>query len=282
MIVGGVIMSRREDLNRIEVINKGDKVIFINTYSWDDRNYDIKYFNETSKVKHVILSGEKKQVTIDNVVIGENYTYVVSRKDVIGKIMYKSTKYNIMAMWKKYVVLIGASIGKTWNLPFLALRKNNINVDYGYRGTDSFDKEEVIMKLLNTKIRPDIVIIKECAAYFPRDTNESIRKILVWVELLQKENIVPVLATTVPVTKYNDNNNKGRQNSINEFNNMIREYAYKNGLPVLDLQQVVEDKSEKHYLREEFAATDGLHLNKRAYNEFLDEEIMNIAANEYY
>lgn len=277
-ISGGASVIRRDLPVEIEFVNRGNRITVINTLSWDKKNYDIRMHDDRGNSRNLVLSGIKKEISIDNIMQGSNYTFLVSRNDVLGKIRYRTREYQNLAMNKPYVVLVGASIGKAWMFPGIPGRVNRKDMDFGYRfGAQGFDKEDVLTDILSLDTIPDIILIKECAAYFPRDQKESMDKIIEWVNNLKKGNIVPVLATTVPVTLANDRLFPGRQDSINVFNSGIREYASRYNIAVLDLQEMLEDKSGGRYLRDEYALDDGLHLNKEAYR-VLDQAAMSVVS----
>ncbi len=142
---------------------------------------------------------------------------------------------------------------------------------FGYRfGERGFDKEDVLQELARSEARPVAIIIKECAAYFPRDIHESITRIEMWIDLARGAGIVPILATVPPVTKDHDDANPGRQESISAFNKGIRELGDRYSLTILDLNRALSDNSAQHYLRRDYATPDGLHLKETAYLNSLD------------
>ena len=75
-----------------------------------------------------------------------------------------------MEMDRKHVVLLGASVGREWNITSLPERLNNQNYAFEYVGFSGFDKSEALKEIFTREEnKPDIVILKECAAYFPGD-----------------------------------------------------------------------------------------------------------------
>ena len=96
------------------------------------------------------------------------------------------------------------------------------------------------------------------------------RMIKAWVKMIQAKEIIPVLATVVPITQEREQKKIGTQKSINEFNNCLREYANENNLEVLDLQKSLDDGTEGRYLRNTYANPDGLHLRESTYLHVLD------------
>ena len=73
----------------------------------------------------------------------------------------------------KRVILIGASVGRAWDFPDLPARLGRDDYVFEYNGVYEFDKTPALMKLFNRKQdKPDAIIIKECAAYFPRNSDQ--------------------------------------------------------------------------------------------------------------
>ena len=70
----------------------------------------------------------------------------------------------------KHIVLLGASVGKSWNISLLPERASSRNYRFEYVGCYRFDKSSALEELfLREEERPDAICIKECAAYFPGD-----------------------------------------------------------------------------------------------------------------
>ena len=110
-----------------------------------------------------------------------------------------------------------------------------------------------------------MVILKECSSYFPGDLDaykDSIRR---WVRQLRASKIPVILATVVPVTRARAAQAPGKQESLLEYNRWVRDYAGKQGIPVLDLEAAMREEGEGSYLRESFDMGDGTHLNRAAY-----------------
>jgi len=184
---------------------------------------------------------------------------------------------------KKQVVLIGASIGAAWRLADWPTRVHTSEFSTEFLAAWQFDKsgvvEEVLMRphmkvqLNRTFLRalfvppkkPDIVILKECSSYFPGNLNVYRDSIQTWVRWLHSHNIRVMLATVVPVTRARSDREPGKQEGLLEYNRWVRDYARMQGLPVLDLEAATRIPADETYLRDDFAANDGSHLNARAY-----------------
>ena len=176
------------------------------------------------------------------------------------------------------IILIGASVGKGWDFPDLPHRIGIKNRKLEYIGVfDTFDKSSALEKILERTIKPKVVIIKECSVYFPGDIKSYKIKIKKWVSNLQRNNIEPVLATTVPVGKskgivYRLKNivrnvigKKNKGNAITEYNEWICDYAAKNGIKILDLERALRLSDDNRYLDPKYDRGDFTHLNKDAY-----------------
>lgn len=194
----------------------------------------------------------------------------------------------------KNVVLLGASIGRVWNIPQLPERSDNWDYVFEYHGS-SFDKSSKLKMVLSREDnKPDAVIIKECAAYFPGDLNHYKTKMKEWILECQKNDVIPIPATVVPVTRLHPYKMfvgyilKGRNplkfgfpfknlrnKAILEFNDWIRTICNSKGLVCLDLEAALRYRSENRYLREDLAKLDGLHINRKAYD-ILDQLVIQI------
>jgi len=208
---------------------------------------------------------------------GKEYSIEINRTDLKGRILYRKLRVEIdpEVEGARYFVLVGASVGRAWEFQKIPARLGLGNgLIFGNRTKYEFDKTSEIESLTKIPIKPSGVIIKECAAYFPRELISSKELIKKWVMMLRSSGIRPILATTVPVTKEHDNRNPGRFNSLLVFNDFIKEYASKENISVLDLEKALRIDGNDRHLRNEYAAPDGLHLVERAYREVLDGLVM--------
>ncbi len=179
------------------------------------------------------------------------------------------------------VALVGASVGGAWDFPGLPARAGVSGYELEYVARYRFDKSEEIAALLaREERRPDAVIIKECAAFFPGDTEKHRNLVRRWVVECRAAGVAPVLATVVPVTRTYPLRMfvlellhgrlrfpKDTQRAILAYNDWIREYAGTEGLPLLDLEAAVRSSDANRHLKESYARKDGLHLNAKAYRE---------------
>ena len=194
---------------------------------------------------------------------------------------------------QKHIVLLGASIGKGWNISLLSERINNCDYVFEYAHYSGFDKSDKLRKIVSRdENKPDVIFIKECAAYFPGDINHYKNLMKKWIEECQRKDVIPIPATVVPVTRlhsfkqfmidivkgrnplrYGSPFSNKRNEALLEYNDWIRIYCKKCGLSVLDLEAAVRYSEENRYLREDLARLDGVHINKSAYK-ILDQIVI--------
>lgn len=197
---------------------------------------------------------------------------------------YRSSKMHLRSTSTGvHVVLVGASIGQSWQLADWPSRTRTPGFTAESVAAWRFDKtaaiEEILIRpavkfrpnrsflkaLLQPPRPPDIVILKECSSYFPGDLavyRDSVRQ---WVRRLQNRGVRVILATVVPVTRARASQAPGKQELLLAYNQWIRDYAVEQGLSILDLEAALRSETEGSYLREEFAVSDGSHLNQSAY-----------------
>jgi len=191
------------------------------------------------------------------------------------------------------IVLIGASIGKGWNIPALPERINNHDYVFEYVYSGGFDKSQKLEEVLSRiQDKPDAVFLKECAAYFPGDIDSFKRLMGKWINNCIEAGVLPIPATVVPVTRLHSFKKFGidilkfrnpfrqgipsqqkRQKAILEYNDWIRKYCQETGLLLLDLEKALRKGDKKRFLRSRFAKVDGLHLNKKGY-QALDAQVL--------
>ncbi|UCE40734.1 MAG: hypothetical protein JSV17_14995 [Candidatus Aminicenantes bacterium] len=186
---------------------------------------------------------------------------------------------------QKYIILLGASVGREWNIDALPEREKNSDYIFEYVYGGKFDKSKSLGEILARRERkPDAIFLKECAAYFPGDFELYSKSMMRWIEECRRAGVIPIPATIVPVTRLHSLKKffidvlKGRNpfqhshplkqernSSICEFNDWIRTYSREKGLAVLDLEAALRYSERNRFLKESFARIDGLHLNKQAY-----------------
>jgi len=184
------------------------------------------------------------------------------------------------------VLLLGASIGRGWNLSGLPGRSKTCEYRFEYlHGGSSFDKTARLLEVLSRQEdKPDAVILKECAAYFPGNLASYKGLMVKWVQACRDAGVIPIPATVVPVTRLHPFQKflidivKGRNpfrfgnpfsglraRSIFAYNDWLRSYAAEAGMVVLDLEAALRYGENNRFLRQDLAKLDGLHVNSKAY-----------------
>ena len=178
-----------------------------------------------------------------------------------------------------HLVLMGASIGREWNVPQLPERMKLEHITFEYIGVfDQFDKTVAINEIISRKLKPDVVIIKQCSVYFPGALTQYKILTQTWVKNLRDAGIRPVLATSVPIArseaimdKIKDVariyilQRKPKMEQIEAFNDWIRQFSDNNGLAVLDLEKTLRISASDRYMRPDFDKGDRVHINQKAY-----------------
>ena len=189
----------------------------------------------------------------------------------------------------KHILLLGASVGNSWQIENLPQRTNIKGYRFEYVGEYKFDKTEALRKILARKEnRPEAIFIKECAAYFPGDLPLYQKLMTGWVKECRAGGVIPIPTTVVPVIRDNSFKTKikdivkriiGRSphdlrlTSIIKYNDWVKTYAQKEGLAVLDLEAPLRVSPSDRSLRLDLHSGDGLHLNAKAYA-ILDQTVI--------
>jgi hypothetical protein len=172
------------------------------------------------------------------------------------------------------IAFVCASVGAAWNI-----KEHFPQLDISVYDEYQFDKGYRIQEILDSD-KPDIMIIKECAAYFPPDSQGSSMSayqdlIRDWVNLCRGQGVIPVLTTVVPIDPANPSNaGQVHLDSILEFNDWIKQYCTEEDVSVLDLEAALRISSSNRALNTTYDSGDGLHPNERAYTEKLDNIII--------
>ncbi len=158
------------------------------------------------------------------------------------------------------VLLLGASVGQAWRLHLVF---DGVRALAHYE----FDKRPLLDRALAE--RPDAVILKECAAYFP-DGGADRELVRGWLTELRRAAIRPVLATVVPVTREHAARVPGRAEAIWAFNDWLRALGGAEGLALLDLEAALRVSPTDRHLDDALDSGDGLHLAWQTYRDRLD------------
>lgn len=196
---------------------------------------------------------------------------------------------------KRHVILLGASVGQAWKIDSLPDRlKDDKSIQryrFEYVGDFQFDKTQTLKAILHRKQdKPDAIILKECAVYFPGDFQAYQDLMKKWVTYCRKAGVVPIPTTVVPVIRdrsmvtimkdiikplLGKTVSSDRLKTILQYNDWIRSYAKQEGLTVLDLEAALRISQEDRSLRPDLHSGDGLHLNSDAYT-LLDQMVIPI------
>jgi hypothetical protein len=191
------------------------------------------------------------------------------------------------------VALIGASIGRAWNLPVLPERMNDCTYCFEYIHGGGWDKTARLREVLSRRDgKPDVIVIKQCAAYFPGDLQLYRKLLQQWITDCRQAGTIPKPCTVVPVTRSHsyksvvssvikcrypltDKNpfRHRRNRSLLEYNDWLKSFCEMRGLSCLDLEAAVRVSDQTRYLRRSLAKLDGLHLKRGAYR-LLDRRLI--------
>ena len=182
------------------------------------------------------------------------------------------------------VVLVGASIGKNWHFDRISKGVALPGYRFDYVGVYASDKGPLIQQLVTDLDKPDIVLIKECATYFPGDTEQYQHQFMSWVETLRAVGIQVVLVKTSPVAEPTEYIPRakifvkrliGRPTQLDgivQFNAWLKQYAQRERIPLFDLETKLYRSDSERWLRSEYDIVDKLHLNELIYL-VLDEPV---------
>ncbi len=177
------------------------------------------------------------------------------------------------------ILYIEASTVNRWKIKEWPERLGVKDVTIDFKGVYDFDKTEVLMQSVqNSDPKPDYVILQECSVYFPGQIDEYKQKLESWVNTLNENDIVPVIATTVPPAKSTNFIDKvkaaikeyilqrpSQLDQVAEFNDWLRSYSEKNSVHLIDLEKELRISEESRYMNPIYDSGDNIHLNKSAY-----------------
>lgn len=179
----------------------------------------------------------------------------------------------------KRFVLVGASVGKGWNLPAFPERMHLPGMSFDYVGVFAFDKSQALDALLaDPSRRPDAVFLKECAAYFPGDLEQYQTLMRGWIAASRRAGVLPIPVTVAPVTAGDSRwvqlktiikarvlGRLDRNGQIEAYNDWLRQLAAEQQLPILDVEAALRVSASDRSLRTDLTSGDGLHLNPQGY-----------------
>jgi maltose O-acetyltransferase len=285
VIAGGVIMlsfvARRELPFRFDVVQLQHGLAIINQDTWNQRPLFVKVVKDGRQLAVGTIDPETHSEVLKSNAMTGDVAMEISRSDLVGRLRYKTKtiRVNASGQEQSYIVLVGASIGRDWNLADFPARVGDSRYVFGTRVHYDFDKSAAIAPLLKLKLKPKAVIIKECSVYFPRDLQQSTRILEGWVELLKEANIVPILATTTPVAASGPV--KTKQGAIDAWNEHIRNYAREQGVALFDLARALQASEADTHMKTGYSQEDGYHLTASAYSQALDPLLKEFVARHF-
>lgn len=180
---------------------------------------------------------------------------------------------------EKNVVFIGASTGNRWKLPEFPQRVQAPEYNLEFKKIYEFDKSSLVDEVVKRPQKPDAVIIKECSVYFPGQQDAYKKQYAGWIASLKQVGIKPIVATTVPPAasqgfvadaktfiKVRLLGRDDQYQQVVDFNNWLREFAQKERIPIVDLEQALRRSDSDRHMVDRFDAGDGIHINKEAYD----------------
>lgn len=166
------------------------------------------------------------------------------------------------------VVLFGASISRYWHISEYFPNISNVVVY-------NFDKRERLKEYLENNKNdksPDVVILKECAAFINADKEvfhqsfdglkETYKEM---VKIVMDHGKTPIAATICPVAYEGEH-----LNNIVEYNEWVKQYSEENGLYLLDFDKQLRISDDDKRLKVGISQEDGLHLKRNSYEEYLN------------
>ncbi len=159
------------------------------------------------------------------------------------------------------VVFLGASITRSWDLEKYFPEIHPINRGIGGLAPSLLTrfKENVI------DIKPRVVVIKFCSINMrPSQPLHVLQDALdMMVQLSKANQIIPIVCTIIPAGKPSAHiGNYSVVDSIQEFNQWVREYAVEKSIPLIDYSSAIQD--DKGFLPRRYSK-DPVHLNEDGY-----------------
>lgn len=159
------------------------------------------------------------------------------------------------------VVFVGASITENWDFDHYFAGYNFEKViHYDWDKTQVWDEVQ--------DLHPDIVLVKECGAYFYTEggtpLGEFESSIQSMVDRIRNLGAIPILCTTLPVDVGYGDCTQAQLDDLRAFNDWVRSYCSGQGIILMDYYQSIADAQGQ------LPATrhdgDGLHPNSAGYD----------------
>jgi len=174
---------------------------------------------------------------------------------------HDSTSPNSTALRDQRVVFVGASITEAWDF-------NSYFPGYDFRKVIYFDWDKTQVWSQVAAQNPDIVVVKECGAYFYADGGTPLGEyencMVQMVANARSIGAVPVLATTLPIDVGAGGCTQAQLNDIITFDNWVRNYCSSNNITCMDYYEQIADGEGQ--LPSGYHDGDGLHPNTAGYD----------------
>jgi hypothetical protein len=159
------------------------------------------------------------------------------------------------------VVFVGASITENWDFSHCFAGYNFQKViHYDWDKTQVWDQVQAL--------HPDIVLVKECGAYFYTEggtpLGEFESSIQSLVDHIRNLGAIPVLCTTLPVDVGYGDCSQAQLDDVRTFNDWVRGYCSSQGIVLMDYYQRIADAQGQ--LPTAYHDGDGLHPNSAGYD----------------
>jgi len=159
------------------------------------------------------------------------------------------------------VAFVGASITENWDF-------DHYFAGYDFRKVIHYDWDKTQVWDEVQDLHPDIVLVKECGAYFYTDggtpLGEFENSIQNMINRIRNLGAIPVLCTTLPVDVGHGDCTQKQLNDLRAFNDWMRGYCSSQGIALLDYYQQIADGQGQ--LPGACHDGDGLHPNTAGYD----------------
>jgi hypothetical protein len=159
------------------------------------------------------------------------------------------------------VVFVGASITENWDF-------SNYFPGYNFQKVIHYDWDKTQVWDQVQALHPDIVLVKECGAYFYADggtpLGEYENSIQNMVNHIRNIGAIPVLCTSLPVDVGYGDCTQAQLNDLRSFNDWVRGYCSSQNIVLMDYYQRSADAQGQ--LPTAYHDGDGLHPNSAGYD----------------
>lgn len=159
------------------------------------------------------------------------------------------------------VVFVGASITENWDF-------DHYFSGYDFRKVIHYDWDKTQVWDDVQALHPDIVLVKECGAYFYTEggtpLGEFESSVQSMVDHIRNIGAIPILCTTLPVDVGKGDCTQAQLNDLRSFNDWVRGYCSSQSIVLMDYYQRIADTQGQ--LPTACHDGDGLHPNSAGYD----------------